>query len=160
MKTMEKTTAEINLSIKILNIVLEEFYLKDKLPIEVAKSLNKDKIQFEFNVGMNVDAAKKTITIELNTNFFDEEKKKNNIGHMNSKGIFEISNLDDIISKTEGKLPNVVLASLIGIAISTTRGFLILKSEKTFMEGVIMPVINPMSFFQQSVKIEQKVKKS
>ncbi len=159
MKTMEQATAEINLSVKILNIMLEEFYLKDKLPIQVAKSLDKAKIQFEFNVGMNVDVAKKTITIELKTNFFDEEKKKNNIGHMNSKGIFEIANLDDITSKTEGKLPNVVLASLIGIAISSTRGFLILKSEKTFMEGVIMPVINPMSFFQQPVKIEQTTKK-
>jgi hypothetical protein len=141
--------------VKILNFILEDFYLEDKLPVEVAKSFDKDKIQLEFNVGMNLDTMKKTIAISLNTNFFAEEERKNNVGHINTKSTFELANIDDIIAKTEGKLPNTILASLIGVTLSTTRGVFLIKSEKTFMDGAMIPMMNPMSFFSTPPTVEQ-----
>lgn len=153
---MEKQE-DINLSLKIINFTLEEFKLADKFPVELAKNFDKAKVQFEFNAGINVDLAKKQITISLNTNFFAEEDKKNNIGHINTKGVFEVSNIEEVVSKTQGKLPNVVFATLIGVALSTTRGYFLLKSEKTFMEGTMIPIMNPMSFFEP-IKVAQTAK--
>jgi hypothetical protein len=154
---MEKQN-EINLQLKILNFQMEDFALVERLPVALAKSLDKSKIQFEFNVGMNVDLAKKQIVVNMNTNFFAEEEKKNNIGHINTRGAFEVNNIDEIISKANGQMPNVIFATLIGVTLSTTRGFFLLKSENTFMEGTMIPIMNPMSFFNSAPVVERGTK--
>ena len=147
---MEKPLKEIKFSMKISKIELDKFELVQVLPIDLAKGLDLTKIQFEFNIGIGVDIVKKTITIDLTTVLFAEEGKMNKLGEIISSGIFDIENLEEIISEGAGKIPNMMLASLVGITISSTRGFFILKSKGTFVEGVMLPAIDPMTFFKSS----------
>jgi hypothetical protein len=144
----DKKLRQISLTMKILDLKLVDFYALTDLPLNFKKTgINKDKIQFEFNVGMNLDTAKKRIHIDLNTNFYADEEKKTILGNLNSFGDFEIFNLDEFIKDFNGKIPNIVIANLIGIVLSTSRGFLILKSAGTVMEWIIMPMINLNVFF-------------
>ena len=73
----EKEIHEINLSINILDIKLVEFSaLKDLPPNYANTELDRDKVQFEFNVGINLEVANGTMHIDLNTIFFAEKEKK------------------------------------------------------------------------------------
>lgn len=135
-------------SSKILDIKLENFQLS-VLDEVLLKSINKDKINFEFNIAFKVDAPKKALELTLVTKFFLDDTKTLNIGELKTIGFFEIQNMDDILSGHNGSLPILVMAMFAGVLLSTSRGFLILKSPGTFMEGSIFPIIDPTRFFIQ-----------
>lgn len=151
---MEKPTDKIELSTKIIDLSLNSIDIKGASNFDASILSDKSKFQFEFNVNMNFDLGKKLLSITLTTNFFADIEKTISLGKMSSSGIFEIYNIDQIISMHEGKIPNIILANFIGIVLATTRGFLILKSENTIMSEVIMPIIDTMSFFQQANSVE------
>lgn len=145
----KKKLQEISLTMKIIDLKLVGFSALNDLPPDFAETgIEKDKIQFEFNVRMHTDSANKNrIQIDLKTNFYADLEKKIILGNLNSSGDFEVLNLNEIKKDFNGKIPNVVLANLIGIVLSTSRGFLILKSIGTVMEGILMPIMNPNMFF-------------
>ncbi|MBS1636507.1 MAG: hypothetical protein JST26_11380 [Bacteroidetes bacterium] len=151
---MEKPLKEIKMLMKISKMSLDKFELVASLPVDIAKALDLTKVQFEFNIGIGVDIIKKNISIVLTTHVFGEEEKINKLGEIVSTGIFDLENIEEIIAQNEEKIPNVLLASLVGIVIATTRGFFILKTEGTFLQGLILPAVDPMMFFKKP--IEQK----
>lgn len=148
----EKLLQEISLTFKIMDLKLIDFHAQTSLPEKLKKKgLNKDNIQFEFNLGVHVNPSKKLIRIDLNTNFYADPEKSILLGDLSSSGEFEIFNLEDILKDFEGKIPNVIVANLIGIVVSTTRGFFILKTIGTVLDGVMMPIINTDIFFPKEV---------
>lgn len=141
---------ELSFTMKIIDLKLVDFNALSDLPDDYKDTgIDKDKIQFEFNVGMNVGPIKKRIRINLNINFYTDVEKKILIGSLNSFGDFEVIDLDEIIKDFEGKIPNLILANLIGVVLSTSRGFFILKSSGTIMENAMLPIINTNVFFPQ-----------
>ena len=141
-------THELSFTMKIIDLKLVDFNALSDLPDEYKDTdIDKDQIQFEFNVGMNIGPAKKRIRINLNVNFYADIEKKILLGSLNSLGEFEVNDLDQIIKDFEGKIPNIILANLIGVVLSTTRGFFILKSSGTILENSMMPIINTNVFF-------------
>lgn len=139
------TTKELNIQTKIGEIKLDNFHLEKS--ILSGKKLNLENFQYEFNVNMNVNTSKKEITVNLIVNIYSDIEKKNKIGNINSHGVFIVYNLAEIIKASEGKIPNIILANFIGVVISTTRGFLIDKSLNTPIDGAIIPMVSPLTFF-------------
>lgn len=144
-----KEISPISLISKIKDLKLLEYQIAETVPSSLVGKLDKDKVQFEFNIGIRMDIVKKTITITLNTQLFADEQKTIKLGYINSEGEFEILNLDEILSLFENKLPNAILANYTGVVIGTTRGFLIPVAKGTLMEGIFMPMINPLTLFSQ-----------
>lgn len=141
---------DLSFTMKIIDLKLLDFNALSDLPDNYKDTgIDKDKIQFEFNVGMNVGPIKKRIRISLNVNFFADVEKKTLLGNLNSLGDFEVNDLDEIIKDFDGKIPNIILANLIGVVLSTSRGFFILKSFGTIMENTVLPIINTNVFFPQ-----------
>ena len=61
---------ELSFTMKIIDLKLVDFNALSDLPDDYKDTgIDKDKIQFEFNVGMNVGPIKKRIRINLNINF-------------------------------------------------------------------------------------------
>jgi hypothetical protein len=148
---------ELSFTMKIIDLKLIDFNALSDLPDNYKDTgIDKDKIQFEFNVGMNVGPIKKRIRISLNVNFFADVEKKTLLGSLNSLGDFEVIDLDEIIKKFDGKIPNIILANLIGVVLSTSRGFFILKSSGTIMENTMLPIINTNVFFPQVPEVFPK----
>lgn len=139
------TTKELNIQTKIGEIKLDNFHLEKS--ILSGKKLNLENFKYEFNVNMNVNTSKKEITVNLIVNIYSDIEKKNKIGNINSHGVFIVYNLAEIIKASEGKIPNIILANFIGVVISTTRGFLIDKSLNTPIDGAIIPMVSPLTFF-------------
>lgn len=150
-----KELSQINLISKIKDLKLLDYQITETVPASLVGKFDKDKVQFEFNIGIRVDVVKKTITISLNTQLFSDDQKSIKLGFINSEGEFEILNLDEILSAFDHKLPNMILANYTGIVIGTTRGFLITISKDTLMEGIFMPMINPLSLFSQPTEINK-----
>jgi hypothetical protein len=148
---------ELSFTMKIIDLKLLDFNALSDLPDNYKDTgIDKDKIQFELNVGMNVGPIKKRIRISLNVNFFADVEKKTLLGNLNSLGDFEVNDLDEIIKDFDGKIPNIILANLIGVVLSTTRGFFILKSSGTIMENTMLPIINTNVFFPQVQEVIPK----
>lgn len=144
-----KDLSHINLVSNILDIRLVDCKIAETVPASLVGKLNKDKVQFQFNIEIRTDLVKKTFFVRLNTQLYADEAKTINLGHLISEGEFGILNLDEIITTFEGKVPNIIFANFVGVVIGTSRGFLITASKGTLMEGIFMPMINPLTFFAQ-----------
>ncbi len=136
---------ELNIQTKIGEIKFSDFQLEKSVITD--SKINVEHFQYEFNVNMGVNMPKNEINVNLNINMFSDLEKKNKVGYINSHGIFIVFNLTEIIKQSEGKIPNIVFANFIGVLISTTRGFLIDKSQGTPIEGAMIPIVNPLTFF-------------
>ena len=142
-----KNSKEVSFSTKIVEIKMDDFVVEEL--VKSKSQFNLDNFQYEFNAGIGIDLPRQELTVKLNTNIYSEIEKKNKIGHINSHGIFYVVNFSDILKDWENKIPNFVLASFIGIVLSTTRGFLIDKSQDTLIEGAMIPIVNPLTFFPE-----------
>lgn len=58
---------------------------------------------------------------------------------------FEIENLAENITEADGqlKINSHLVATILGIAYSTSRGIILEKTQNTFLGGIILPCINP-----------------
>lgn len=146
MRTESKS--KISISIKTLDIKFVDFSVLKKLPNSYAKTgLIKANVQFEFTANINIQKTTRQLHIDLNISFFGDIQKTDRLGSISSSGDFEVLNLDDLVVDDKNKIPLAFLGNIAGILISTTRGFLILKSEGTIMEGIILPLIDPGRLF-------------
>ncbi len=136
---------ELTIQTKIGEIKFVDFQLEKSITSDT--KLNLEHFQYEFNINISVNMPKNEVSVNLNVNIYSDLEKKNKVGHINSNGIFVVFNLTDIINQSGGKIPNLVFANFIGVLISTTRGFLIDKSQKTPIEGAMIPIVNPLIFF-------------
>lgn len=111
-----------------------------------AKEVHSNKINFEVNIDIQIADALKKIVLICSVQIFSDEKKKDLLGTIRTKGEYIIENFQEV--KTEGNgIPIQIMASLVGIQVSTTRGMLKLLSKGTVFEQSIIPIINPMAFF-------------
>lgn len=141
--------AEINLSSKIKSITCDSFDL-EKVSKKVIQAIELDQVNFDLKVNFKPDSISQELHINSIIEIYSDSSKSNYLGKMTTTGVFTILNFDEIVKPLNGKFPATVVAMFIGILLSTTRGFLILKTEGTYLEGCILPIINPTSFFAES----------
>lgn len=69
--------------------------------------------------------------------------------------LFEVENLDDFILDENGKDKKVSGAlgvTLISIAYSTARGMVLERTYGTYLDGIIIPIINPSELMKDDIK--------
>ncbi len=134
---------EIEISTKIQSINLISFKTADNVLIK----LDKDKFVFEHGINVKISPGTKEIVVHSTTTIFAEIEKLNYLGEIETSGIFELLNFNEVTSPHNGNMPNGILAMYIGVLLSTTRGFLILKSQGTIIEDALIPIIDAGKFF-------------
>ncbi len=92
-----------------------------------------------------VNAAEKTLTIFLSINLYLEPEKKSKVMSVQIETNFIIINFDDLVSRRE--LPVLLTTQLLGIAVSTARGILLVKCADTAYASFILPIINPTELY-------------
>ena len=146
METVTNIPVEgFNLTSKIITIRLDNFFLTP-ITSEEINNIDKDKITFEFNAQGTISVPDKKFSVVLTSKIFKEEAKTNYLGEIKTSGEFSVDNIDEIIKRFNG-IPQIVTGTYIGIVLGTARGMFILKSEGTYLHGVMMPVVNLASFF-------------
>ena len=104
-----------------------------------------DQINFNLSVDFTIQPKEHLVIVTLVVGIYANAKQDELLGSIQTKAHFEILNYDDITSGTNG-LPKIIAANLIGIAVSTTRGMLLLMSKGTVFEKAIIPIIDPSVF--------------
>jgi hypothetical protein len=96
----------------------------------------------------NIDHKTRTVMFTIRIDLKGVDKKGGDIG---LKGYYElgfrfkIMNLKELIRTVDGKeaVDGQLLATIAGLAYSTTRGIVMERTAGTFFNGVILPVIDP-----------------
>jgi len=105
-----------------------------------------------FSPDIRIDEENAIVVIGLSTSIrtFDEASQE-----LQSKADFthdyhfHIENLNDFLTKAENgaSIAQILATTLISISISTSRGIIWAYTKGTFLEGFMLPVINPAKLF-------------
>lgn len=143
MKTKE---GKVTVHWKITNIGLVSFKVEEK--IKSPGEYSSDKINFKLGTNLDVDPARHRVTVDFFADVFSDESLSEKLGSIQTKGEYSIKNFDEVMEKNGNSFPTNILAALVGVSLSTTRGMLILLSKGTVFDSAIIPIVNPMIFFQ------------
>ena len=140
----------IQITSKVVSVQLANFTVASISDTEKL-ALHKDKFAYEYNVNIKLEPHQKLIIVYSTIKIFSDLTKTLYLGEITSIGTFELINLEDILKKFGGSIPTFVFALFLGVVISTSRGFLLLKSEGTIIEGATLPIVDSGSFFPQPI---------
>ncbi|MBL7889350.1 MAG: hypothetical protein JNL24_07355 [Bacteroidia bacterium] len=116
---------------------------------DLIKTLNSKKFSFEINLKITFDKANNMVILTSNIKIFKDLNKDLFLGEIYSKGQFYIENYNDVVDN-ETNLPTSVASLFAGVLISTTRGFLIIKSKGTILDGAMIPFFDARKLFKGS----------
>jgi hypothetical protein len=146
MNSQASLVGPVNLLVRIVSLSLRSF--------DAQKSENKDtnpkQLSYEFNVSNQINHAEKTIGMNIVTKAYTEETRQNKVGEIVVEGIFGLDNMEEIMSTFKG-IPDGVLATFLGLLLSTVRGVILAKAEGTVLEGNNFPIINPLDIVRNAL---------
>lgn len=138
------------LSISVVSAALEnKGSLKtiDDPPLELA-------FRYQLDPGVNIRSKRAQILADFEIRAFKSENEPPEVtSQYKIAFIFSINNLPDLVTATGTELNDVdgeMLASLLNIVYSTSRGILYTRFLGTVLEGVILPVISTADLNKQS----------
>ena len=116
---------------------------------------------FTFTSQQGVDFDNAVIRIELHITVeakrTDDSLPNEPIGGIQTETFFRVDNLRELITQQpdgSSALPEIVGATALGLAFSTTRGILITLSGDSILKQAFLPVINPLQLLRSS-QLEQ-----
>jgi len=147
---MEKKEG-ITASFRIIEVNLNSFQ-EFKPEIKIPENYNN--YTYEIQVSSKVNKELRLIIISVLVKIFLDNEKKITLASIETSSIFEITNLNEIVKFEDEKLkiPEFLMATLIGISISTIRGMLLAKTSGSIIQNAIIPVINPSDFLKTNTE--------
>jgi len=105
------------------------------------------------NTAWNIDHTTGTVMFTIRIDLQGVDKKGKDIGLHGYYELgfrFKVLNLKELTQKINGQeaVDGHLLATIAGIAYSTTRGIVMERTAGTFFNGVILPVIDPKQLVQ------------
>lgn len=146
----EKSVATvIPMTFRLVSINILSFSIKNE-----DKIIKESDIVFEIGLENKTETKNNSIEVFTLVKVFSDKNKKTELGEVKTSNLFEIQNLDKlvVIEDKQSKLPEVLLASIIGISISNTRGILFAKAAGTVLSKAIIPVLNPTELIRNIIK--------
>jgi len=138
--------------VRILKTNILEFQANN----DVNNPVKKEQIE-GFTSSLNIDVGynlKKRIFRVFISIIMSAKDKKNRAlkasGKISVEFIFEVDNLKEFIvkEKKKEKIQAILGIALTGIAYSTMRGIILVKSQETILDGIILPVVDPITMVQ------------
>lgn len=154
METKSTVISDINIiGIRVIknNIDTTEVYLENPTePHGIGINFNKE-------IGYNFEAGRSRFRLYFQCVGCDENQEE--IGLSCEIGVefhFQIDNFEKYISEENGeqKVSLVLGVNLASIAYSTARGIVLEKTQSTFFNGIILPVIDAQEFLLQKEENE------
>jgi hypothetical protein len=117
---------------------------------------------FEFKTDVNIEREKKLIrlVLEITIRYVDAKQRPASIaGSYTTEFVFFVGNMEaliqfDEVSRTAGIDGNLSV-TLASIAYSTMRGIINTRTQGTVLNGVILPVIDPVVLIQNQIMQQQ-----
>lgn len=129
------------------NLDLTDTFLSNPVNVE----------NFKVNFGHNTefDFESKSVRIRLEIILEGIDEKEALIGIKAEYGvvfIFYIDNFEDFIHEAEGRkeVDSILGITLLSMAYSTSRGIVLQRTQGTYFDGIILPVVDPKELLLKS----------
>ncbi len=134
---------EENIEIQLINIEILESEIKaptEALPNNIIFS-------FDITLEQRFNVEQELIFVICNITTFPQGNPENKLGRYRSSCIFKVSDLKKYISKDKKvSLPDNFIITINSVAISTTRGLMFSLFKGTFLQGAILPLLDPNQY--------------
>ena len=147
-----KKISEINYKISDINEL--EIHIPS-LSEELYENFDEDKLSFGFNFGYAWNTEENKFSVFLDIVFtYDPQELNENLLHFVGEVEYEILDLKKYLSKkqNEADFPEDFLAILTGIAISTMRGIVAIRTLGKFQNRFYLPIVNPVELVKDYLK--------
>jgi hypothetical protein len=125
---------------------------------EITRGVTVENVKYSFDSSFKVNTKKNLFEIELQVVCLVENPQVNGkvaeVMAYRTQNDFVVENLSEFVTIKEDKkfkMNNTLLATLVGIAVSTTRGMIISRTRGSWINQFYVPVINPKDFLEQSL---------
>jgi len=139
---------EENIEFQLINIEILESEIK------APKVSLPNNIVFSFDVALEqrFNVEQELIFVICNITTFPQDNPNQKLGKYSSSCIFKVNNLNKYITKDKKiNLSDNFIVTINSVAISTTRGLMFSLFKGTFLQGAILPLLDP-----KSIKKEKK----
>lgn len=111
-------------------------------------------LMFSTNYGFAVDDDNKGVSVWVSIEYATspEVAEKNTLVKIETRSVYEFDDLIKIATIDEDTIdmPRNVLASILGISISTTRGMLLVLAQSEFIRSNPFPILNPVDLLNRA----------
>lgn len=136
-------------SIKLLS---SNLYTTDEFLKKNSDLINQVKINYAQNSSFDVESRKVRIILNIQLIAVDQEEKEIGLtGEYEIDFIIYIENFKEFLKQDANDnlvIDSLLGATMMGIIYSTARGIILERTQGTFFDGVILPVINPNALIE------------
>lgn len=142
---MMETPQKTEIQLRLLK-VQETGYLINSGVLDTISKIDASKIAIEFGVRLDFKQEREQLVLHLSIKYaYPIENKMKSIVELTTANHFEIKGLKDIIEVKDNKFKDSkgILPTLLGVAIGTIRGILVVKTSGTILTDFPLPIMNP-----------------
>lgn len=155
MKPRKAISKELNVIWRIKTLDLASFKSLD-VHQEHLIEVDPNTMNFGMEAKVNIKPEQKEVAVNFRVSIFSDATQSIKLGSISTLGEYVIENFDEVAPISDDnqnrQLPKVILATLVGITLSSTRGMLRLLSKGTLFEKGIIPIVDPMMFLTPHAK--------
>lgn len=142
---MENITSSMEIQLRLIKVQETGFFMDTA---KLSSITNTDPELFNIEIGLQVlpDLTKDLLDLQLIVRYLLHEDSKNvKVVELQTSNIFKIFNLSNVLTITDKELTdkNNVIPTLVGIALGTLRGILVVKAAGTILNEYPIPIVNP-----------------
>lgn len=147
MSTKEKNPVGITIGINDVKFIHFETTTRVQ---ELKESIHSDGYEFQFDMQTHISEEDKLFNVIMSTTLYEKQNEITKVELANIKTLtsFRIVNFNEVIKKEENQvsIPDQLITVAAGIALSTTRGMLVMCVKDSIISNAIIPIVNPQVF--------------
>lgn len=143
-----------------INFGLDSFEILEYNYVEPEEKIDTKIIGYQIQFRPDADLDKETISIEFKITGQAGKENPVELGSIHTLTTYRISSIDELLTdKGNLFIPKGLSITLLSIALSTTRGALVAKSEGNILAKEVLPLADPKEMYEASpLKGELEIK--
>lgn len=145
---------ELKFQYKLIEVKKISYFENDIEKYQFKDKVKRGNTPFQLTVHIAIDDSSGTIDVILRIKFYYmNNNEKIELFGIDTSHKFKIKNFFEVFlpnDKKEYPIPDEVMTNFLGIAISGTRGMLIVVNTNKQYENILLPLINPLEVLKHS----------
>ena len=142
---MEDIKSNMEIQLRLIKVQEIGFFM-DTAKLSSITSTDPELFNIEIGLQVLPDLTKDILDLQLIVRYLLHEDSKNiKVVELQTSNLFKIFNLSNVLSITDKELAdkNNVIPTLVGIALGTLRGILVVKTAGTILNEYSIPSVSP-----------------
>ncbi|MEX0822689.1 MAG: hypothetical protein WD021_11120 [Rhodothermales bacterium] len=145
---MDENTEPTQIAVRIESCIPSEFHQHE------IGSYSPDTTDLQYTTTYDLDFSRETHHLYVNLDvevWLKSEEGRIDVAGISTRTTFKFRDLAPLLEENENEInvPDPVIASLLGVAVSTTRGILIGMSCDSLLSSNPLPMLSPMDMLRQ-----------